>query len=67
MDGEQSIEKIDLFPSEEFVRQLFLVNGYAVDWSAVSVDELLSAMEASVYDTAPLIQVLRKCVSRQTE
>jgi cell filamentation protein len=53
--------------TREFVRQFLLVNGYNVDWSAVSVDELLSAMEASVYDTAPLIQVLRKCVSRQTD
>lgn len=53
--------------TREFVRQLLLVNGYAVDWSAVRVDELLSAMEASVFDAAPLIQALRKCVSRQTD
>lgn len=50
----------------EFVRQLLLVNGYAVDWSAVSVDKLLSAMEASVFDTAPLVEIMRKCVSRQS-
>ncbi|MEA4896503.1 MAG: Fic family protein [Oscillospiraceae bacterium] len=53
--------------TREFVRQLLLVSGYAVDWSAVSVDELLLAMGASVFDTAPLIQALRKCVSRQTD
>ena len=53
--------------TREYVRQLLLVNGYAVDWAAVSVDELLSAMGASVFDTAPLIQVLRKCVSRQSD
>jgi len=53
--------------TREFVRQLLLVNGYTVEWSAVSVNELLSAMEASVYDTASLIQVLRKYVSRQTD
>jgi cell filamentation protein len=52
--------------TREIIRQLLLVNGYVVDWSAVSVDELLSAMEASVFDTAPLIQTLRMCVSKQT-
>lgn len=53
--------------TREFVRQLLLVNGYIVDWSAVSVDQLLSAMEASVYDTDPLIQLLRMCVSSPTD
>lgn len=50
--------------TREFVRQLLLVNGYDVDWAAASVDEFLSAMETSVFDTAPLIETLRKCVSR---
>ena len=50
--------------TREFVRQLLLVNGYTVDWSAVRTDELLQAMEASVFDTEPLIQALKKCVKR---
>ena len=48
--------------TREFVRQLLLVNGYDVDWSAVSIDELLGAMEASVFDIVPLVQVLEACV-----
>lgn len=48
----------------EFIRQLLLVNGYSVDWSAVRVDALLSAMEASVYNITPLIQILEECVCK---
>lgn len=51
--------------TREFIRQLLLVNGYAVDWSVVGTDELLSAMEASVYETEPLVQVLNECVCQQ--
>lgn len=51
--------------TREFIRQLLLVNGYVVDWAAVSVDDLLLAMSASVFDTDPLIQVFKKCVGRQ--
>ena len=40
--------------TREFMRQLYALNGYTVDWAAVSTDELLEAMEASVYDTAQL-------------
>ena len=47
----------------EFMRLLFLRSGYAVDWSAVSVDELLQAMIDSVYDTAHLRAVLVCCLS----
>ncbi|HNY00834.1 MAG TPA: hypothetical protein PLD83_01745, partial [Oscillospiraceae bacterium] len=50
----------------EFVHQLFLVNRYTVDWSTASADELLSAMETSVYDAVPLIQVVRRCIGSQT-
>ena len=46
----------------EFIRQLLLVNGYFVDWTNVNVDEFLSAMEASVFDTTPLIHALSKCI-----
>ncbi len=48
--------------TREFIRQLLLVNGYEVDWSAVSVDELLDAMAESVYDTSNLIGILRICI-----
>lgn len=50
--------------TREFIRQLLLLNGYTIDWSNVSVDRLLQAMEASVFDTAPLIQVLQICVTK---
>ena len=50
--------------TREFMRLLFLRNGYKVDWGAVSVDELLQAMVDSVYETAPLEGVLNKCLQR---
>lgn len=46
----------------EFMRLLFLRQGYRVDWSAVPVDDLLQAMIDSVYDTEPLTQVLTQCL-----
>ena len=52
--------------TREFMRQLYALNGYTVDWAAVSTDELLEAMEASVYDTAQLKAVLRLCLTENT-
>lgn len=49
----------------EFMRMLFLRNGYRVDWSAVPVDELMQAMVDSVYDTTHLERVLRKCLKEE--
>lgn len=46
----------------EFIRILLLRDGYRVDWSRVSVDELLQAMVDSVYDTTHLQQVLEHCI-----
>lgn len=46
----------------EFMRLLFLRQGYRVDWSAVSVDDLMQAMIDSVYDTAPLAKILSRCL-----
>ena len=48
----------------EFMRLLFLKNGYEVDWAAVPAEELLAAMEESVYNTARLQEVLRVCLSK---
>ncbi len=50
--------------TREFIRQLLFINGYTVDWSAVSVDELLEAMTLSIYDTTTLIDVLSRCIYR---
>lgn len=50
--------------TREFMRQLFLLNGYEVDWAAVSVEQFLHAMEASVYETTELEYVLQKCLRR---
>ena len=46
----------------EFMRLLFLHNGYVVQWDAVDVEALLSAMIDSVYDTAHLEQILKQCL-----
>ena len=48
--------------TREFMRQLFLLNGYEVDWGAVPVEQLLHAMEESVFDTNELERVLRDCL-----
>lgn len=48
--------------TREFMRQLFLLNGYEVDWGAVSVERFLHAMEESVYDTGELECVFQECL-----
>ncbi len=48
--------------TREFMRQLFLLNGYEVDWGAVSVERFLHAMEESVYETGELERVLQECL-----
>lgn len=53
--------------TREFMRQLYELNGYAVNWAAVPTEELLAAMEASVYDTTELNKVLRDCLHEQTK
>lgn len=50
--------------TREFMRQLFLLNGYEVNWGAVPVEQFLHAMEESVYDTCELECVLQKCLRR---
>lgn len=50
--------------TREFIRQLLQVNGYTVDWTAVTPDYLLKVMEASVFDVKPLITMLQKCVNQ---
>lgn len=47
----------------EFMRLLFLHNGYVVQWDAVDVEALLNAMIDSVYDTAHLEQILKQCLA----
>lgn len=46
----------------EFMRLLFLRNGYSVFWDAVDPEELLHAMINSVYDTAALTEALDRCL-----
>ncbi len=46
----------------EFMRLLFLHNGYIVQWDAVDVEALLNAMIDSLYDTAHLEQILKQCL-----
>ena len=49
--------------TREFMRQLFDYSKYRVSWDAVSTEQLLLAMEASVYDTSELKDVLMLCLS----
>ncbi len=51
--------------TREFMRQLFDHNGFDVSWDAVSTEELLEAMEASVFDAGPLGRVLARCLSEK--
>ena len=51
----------------EFMRLLFLRNGYEVNWAAVPAEVLLDAMEKSVFDTGELQNVLAKSLSAITE
>jgi len=50
----------------EFMRLLYLRNGYLVDWGTVSVDELLQAMIDSVFDTRHLESILDRCLRPNT-
>lgn len=50
--------------TREFMRQLYDLNGYEVDWAAVPTEDLLAAMESSVFNTAELERVLQKCLSK---
>ncbi len=50
--------------TREFMRQLFDYNAYRVAWNAVETEQLLTAMEESVFDTAKLKSVLRLCLSQ---
>lgn len=53
--------------TREFMRLLFDRNHCRVFWNAVGTECLLSAMEASVFDTAELKNVLRQCLFPKTE
>ena len=49
----------------EFMRLLYDKNGYEVDWKAVPEEQLLYAMEESVFDTGILRSVLKQCLKKQ--
>lgn len=51
--------------TREFMRLLFEHNGYEVNWAAVETEQLLSAMELSVYDTGELRRVLDACLRKR--
>ena len=48
----------------EFMRQLYVQVGYKIHWDAVSPEQLLMAMEESVYHTAMLESVLEVCLKK---
>lgn len=51
--------------TREFMRQLYDLNGYKVNWAAVSTEDLLVAMESSVFDTGALKRVLWVCLVKE--
>lgn len=51
--------------TREFMRMLFDHNGYEVNWHAVEHKQLLSVMEASVYDVQPLVGMLKQCLQHK--
>lgn len=50
--------------TREFLRLLLSKNGYTVNWSAISVDTLMEAMAASVYDNSMLETLLRVAITK---
>lgn len=51
--------------AREFMRQLFDRLGYEVSWNAVDTERMLLAMEASVFDTTMLKEVLILCLRQK--
>lgn len=51
--------------TREFMRQLYDLNGYAINWVAVPTEDLLKAMELSVFDIGTLKRTLCVCLSRK--
>ena len=52
--------------TREFMRQLLEYNGYTVNWAAVPPEQMLLAMEESVFDTSMLVSILNVCVEKKT-
>ena len=50
--------------TREFMRQLYALNGYEVNWSTVPTEVLLSAMESSVFVSSALVPVLKLCLQK---
>ena len=48
--------------TREFMRQLYDLNGYEVNWGAAATEDLLSAMERSVFDITALKEILQNCL-----
>lgn len=53
--------------TREFMRQLYMLNGCEVDWTAAPTEGLLAAMEASVFDTNELKNILTRCLRKKIE
>lgn len=51
--------------TREFMRQLYDLNGYEVNWAAVPTEDLLTAMAASVFDIDALKKILRVCLNKE--
>ncbi len=53
--------------TREFMRQLYAINGYTVNWAAIPTKSLLDAMEISVYDITQLKSVLQVCLTKNED
>ena len=51
--------------TREFMRTLFLLSGYQVNWGRFDREQLLNAMELSIYDYSHLIPLLGQCLTMQ--
>ena len=51
--------------TREFMRTLFLLSGYQIDWGKVHREQLLDAMELSIYEYTYLKPILDQCLMKQ--
>ncbi|MGN0602885.1 MAG: Fic/DOC family protein, partial [Oscillospiraceae bacterium] len=81
MDNEHFVDRVAYYMAElnaihpfregngrtirEFIRQLCLYNGYVLNWSICSKDEVLEASIVSYDDYTALIPIITKCTSSQ--
>ena len=51
----------------EFIRELALRNGYIIDYTKTTTQELLDAMKISVIDETNLSGIIYKCLEKKND